>query len=220
MPELALHVEDEAGHVLGLREAHAGHRLVEQQELGLHRQRPAELDPLLDAVREQRHRVLAPAARSRGSRRCSRPGAGCSTSSRRAGPEHNDAGQPRPLMRMWRPDQQVVDDGHLGEQLDVLERAGDAAFGHLVGTQAHDALALPADVAACGRYTWEMALKIEVLPAPLGPMMANSSPGPDVEADVVDGGHATEPQGDVRRPRAPVPTRSAIRTTASVACSA
>ncbi len=28
----------------------------------------------------------------------------------------------------------------------------------------------------CGMYTWLMALKIDVLPAPLGPMMANSSP--------------------------------------------
>ena len=27
-----------------------------------------------------------------------------------------------------------------------------------------------------GMYTWLMALKIDVLPAPLGPMMANSSP--------------------------------------------
>ena len=26
----------------------------------------------------------------------------------------------------------------------------------------------------CGMYTWLMALKIDVLPAPLGPMMANS----------------------------------------------
>ena len=29
----------------------------------------------------------------------------------------------------------------------------------------------------CGRYTWLIVLKIDVLPAPLGPMMANSSPG-------------------------------------------
>ena len=28
----------------------------------------------------------------------------------------------------------------------------------------------------CGMYTWLIELKIDVLPAPFGPMMANSSP--------------------------------------------
>ena len=32
----------------------------------------------------------------------------------------------------------------------------------------------------CGRYTWLIVLKIDVFPAPLGPMMANSSPGSTV----------------------------------------
>ena len=29
----------------------------------------------------------------------------------------------------------------------------------------------------CGRYTWLIVLKIDVLPAPFGPMIANNSPG-------------------------------------------
>ena len=58
--QLVADVEDVAGGVLGLLEVHAGHRLVEQQQLGLHRQRPAELDALLDAVRQQAHGLLAP----------------------------------------------------------------------------------------------------------------------------------------------------------------
>src|SRR5713226_1819439 len=45
-------VEDEARHVLLLLEVHAGHRLVEQQEVGLHRESAAELDPLLQPVRQ------------------------------------------------------------------------------------------------------------------------------------------------------------------------
>src|SRR5712691_6935646 len=49
-PELAVDVEDEAAHVLFLLDVHAGHGLVEQQEHGLGRQRPRELDPLLQAV--------------------------------------------------------------------------------------------------------------------------------------------------------------------------
>ena len=43
-------VEDEAGHVLLLLDIHARHRLVEQQQVRLHRQRAAELDTLLQAI--------------------------------------------------------------------------------------------------------------------------------------------------------------------------
>ena len=50
---------------------------------------------------------------------------------------------------------------------------------------------------SCGRYTWLIVLKIDVLPAPFGPMIANSSPGLHVERHVVDRGDAAEPQGDV-----------------------
>ena len=49
----------------------------------------------------------------------------------------------------------------------------------------------------CGRYTWLIVLKIDVLPAPFGPMIANSSPRLDGERHVVDRGHATEAQGDL-----------------------
>jgi long-chain acyl-CoA synthetase len=42
--ELVVDVENVARHVLFLFEVHAGHRLVEQQEIGLHCQRAAELD--------------------------------------------------------------------------------------------------------------------------------------------------------------------------------
>ena len=57
--ELLADLEDVAGHVLGLLEVHAGHRLVEQQQLGLHGQRPAQLDALLDAVGQQPDRRVA-----------------------------------------------------------------------------------------------------------------------------------------------------------------
>ena len=47
---------------------------------------------------------------------------------------------------------------------------------------------------SAGWYTWLIELKIDVLPAPFGPMMANSSPGATSNDDVVDRGHAAEPQ--------------------------
>ncbi len=56
---LTVRLDDEAAHVLLLLEVHAGHRLVEQQQRRLHRQRPAELDPLLQAVGQRADRGLS-----------------------------------------------------------------------------------------------------------------------------------------------------------------
>ena len=59
VPRLLVGLEDEAGHVLLLLDVHAGHRLVEEQEVGLGGQRPGELDPLLQAVGQLAHRCPA-----------------------------------------------------------------------------------------------------------------------------------------------------------------
>ena len=58
-PRPTVGLDDEAAHVLLLLAVHARHRLVEQQELRLHRQRPAELDALLQAVGQRADRRLA-----------------------------------------------------------------------------------------------------------------------------------------------------------------
>ena len=57
--ELVVDVEDEAAHVLLFLDVHAGHRLVEEQHLRLHRQRPAEVDALLQPVGQLPDRGLA-----------------------------------------------------------------------------------------------------------------------------------------------------------------
>src|SRR5659263_482011 len=51
-------VDDEAGHVFLLLEVHPGHRFVEEQELRLERQRPAQLDPLAKAVGQRPNRLF------------------------------------------------------------------------------------------------------------------------------------------------------------------
>ena len=58
-PALLVDVEDEAGHVLLLLGVHAGHRLVEEEELRLERERARELDALLEAVGERADDLLA-----------------------------------------------------------------------------------------------------------------------------------------------------------------
>ena len=57
--EFVVHIEHEAAHVLLLLEVHAGHWLVEQQQLGLGGKRPAELDTLLQTVGKLANRDLA-----------------------------------------------------------------------------------------------------------------------------------------------------------------
>ena len=58
-PEFVVDVEHEARHVLLFLEIHAGHRLVEQQYLRLHRQRAREINALLQPVRQSPDRCLA-----------------------------------------------------------------------------------------------------------------------------------------------------------------
>src|SRR5437867_7704884 len=57
--ELRVDVEDEAAHVLLLLDVHAGHRLVEQEELGLGGEGAPELHPLLQPVGQPAGRRLA-----------------------------------------------------------------------------------------------------------------------------------------------------------------
>ena len=57
--EFVIHVQNEAAHVLLLFGVHPGHRLVEQQQRRLGGERPAQLDPFLQAVGQASHRDLA-----------------------------------------------------------------------------------------------------------------------------------------------------------------
>ena len=59
VPILLVHLDDESAHILLLFEVHAGHRLVEQQKLRLHRQRAPELDALLQAISQTADRHAA-----------------------------------------------------------------------------------------------------------------------------------------------------------------
>ena len=93
---------------------------------------------------------------------------------------------------------QVVEHGQVGEQLDVLERAGHAELrrsrcGRLPIRSVPSKMTRP----DCGRYTPDSTLKIEVLPAPFGPMMREQLVAADREGHPVDRRHARERQPDV-----------------------
>jgi hypothetical protein len=49
---------DEAGHVLGLFQIHAGHGLVKQQDLGFHGQGPGQLNPFLQTIGQGAHHLF------------------------------------------------------------------------------------------------------------------------------------------------------------------
>src|SRR5262249_6545478 len=57
--ELIVHVKNETRHVLLLLEVHACHRLVEQQQIGLHGERAPKFDPLLQPIRQPPNLDLA-----------------------------------------------------------------------------------------------------------------------------------------------------------------
>src|SRR5450759_1222705 len=56
--ELVFDLEEIPGHVFGFLEVHARDRFVEEEQLGVHGQCPAQLDALLDPVREQPDRLV------------------------------------------------------------------------------------------------------------------------------------------------------------------
>src|SRR4051812_27495700 len=122
---LLVDVEDVAGHVFLLSRVHARHRLVEQEQPGVQRQRAAQLDAFLQAVGERVHHLLAPgldleevddlldafalvdllaAPRAVVDAACEGSG----------------------LLVQVAADEQVVEDAHAAEERDVLEGARDA----------------------------------------------------------------------------------------------
>ena len=122
---------DEVGQLARLLRVHAGGRLVEQEELGLGGQGPGDLEPSLVAVGQvprqlvgtllephEIQKLLSP--RMRLDLLASDPGC------------PQDGAEPAPLEAMVQADQHVVLGGHVPEQPDVLERAGDPDADHLM----------------------------------------------------------------------------------------
>ena len=94
-------------------------------------------------------------------------------------------------------EQQVVEHRHLREQLDVLERAGDAQGGDLVRAQTLDAAALPADVADLGDVHLADGVEDRGLAGAVGADDREQLAAVDAERDVVDRQHPAEAQLDV-----------------------
>ena len=141
--ELVVDVEDEAAHVLLLLDVHAGHRLVEQQHLRLHRQRAAEVDALLQAVGQAADRRLAVGLDLE---EVDDALDDCAVLDLLAlgGAPADGLLEEVGLHLQVAPGHDVVDHAHALEQRQVLEGARDAHLGHLARVHVPEGLAAEA----------------------------------------------------------------------------
>jgi hypothetical protein len=84
------------------------------------------------------------------------------------------AGEEAGMGQVVAAEEQVVEDRQGGKERQVLKAAGDAALGERDRPLAGDVLAAEADGSTGGAVDAVQAVEIEVLPAPLGPVTANS----------------------------------------------
>src|SRR5512143_3663728 len=197
---LLVDVDDEAGHVFLLLEVHPGHRFLAPQELRLECQRPAELDPLSKPVGQRPHRLLPdvfdleevddvldrlPVLDLLG------PG----------GPEEDAARQDPALHELVAAQHQVVEDGHVVEEGDVLEGPGDAQVGHLVRLHSGDLAILEVDRAALRLVDARDAVEDRGLPGAVGADDRVDAPLLHVDRDPVDRFHPPEGEVDVVDPK-------------------
>ncbi len=142
--ELFLDVEDETGDIFGLLEIHPGGRLVEQENLGVHRQCSSQFDSLLHPVREHADQALAEGLDLQEIDDVL--GTGPVDYFLTLGSAPVDGSRQRTVREMeMAAEQDVVQHGQILEQFDVLERAGNPQCSDAVGFHAEDALAVEAD---------------------------------------------------------------------------
>src|SRR5919108_1790673 len=147
--ELGVDVEDEAAHVFLLLDVHAGHGLVQQQQLRLGRQRTGQLHALLQAVGQLAGRRLADGLDLEEVDDALDEGAvGQLLPAGRPPPERVGDDVAAHLEQPARHD--VVEHAHALEERDVLERPGDAQRGHVGRGQVRAVAAGEADRALVG----------------------------------------------------------------------
>ena len=173
--ELPADVEDEPGHVLGLLQVHARNRLVEEEQLWLHRKGSAELDSLLDAIRKHANRELTPRLDLEEFDDVLDPCADLHLLSLcRAEPDGTD-NHPSWSVTYW-PVEMFSRTVMWAKSSMFWNVRAMPSCAILSGRLPDDRLALPPDVALLGLVDAVQAVERRVFPAPFGPMIAKSSP--------------------------------------------
>ena len=121
-----------------------GGRFVEQQQAGAGSQGAGDFDPLHQTVGQGTHRLPGSIRQIAQLQRFARPFPQPSFLASHAG--QAGAAVSRPVLaRRWQTDHDVLDHGHVEEQLQVLEGAGDTQRGDTVRRQAAQFVTVEAD---------------------------------------------------------------------------
>ena len=144
MPELVADPAEQQQGVFAFGRVHARGRLVQQQQPGLGGQGPGDLHPALGAVGQALGQLVADVLQAHVLHQLLGPGLGLGfLFPEGPGLEH---GLERVLLEPGvGADHDVLHHGHAPEQADVLEGAGHAQLGDLVGLEPFDPLALELD---------------------------------------------------------------------------
>jgi len=157
---------------------------------------PPQLDPLLQAVGERVHHLLAPGLDLEEVDDLFDALALADLLLLAAAPVQAPGKGAGPLVHVAA-DQEVVEDGHAAEQGDVLERPRDAAPRPRGGAEAGDVLAVEGDAALLGAVDAADAVQQAGLAGAVRADDGAQGAGIDGEADVLEGGDSAEAQDEV-----------------------
>ena len=198
--QLVFDVRNPERHVFGFLDVQARRGLVQQQQLGLGAQGAGQLDHFAHAIGQARHHRVAVVLQVQKVNHFLNFFTGFDLARAGFTGEEHLAPDPRLAVRVAA-DQEVLQHGGMFEQLDVLEGAGNAQPGNLVRRLVGQAqLALrPGVVDHAGGGGVDAADQVEHggLACAVGADQGENLAALDVEADLVDGQHATKAHAQV-----------------------
>ena len=197
---LLVHVEHVARHVLFLFLVHAGHRFIEQEHFRLQRERPSELDALLQAIGERAGGKLAQVLELEELEQVLDLLAVRDLFLLRQAPVH-ERGEDARAHAHVPAEHEVVEHAHALEERDVLEGARNPALGNAARRQVGDVLALERDAPAVGPVEAADHVEQRRLAGAVGPDDREDLAPADLEAHVIDGHHPAEMLGDALDPK-------------------
>jgi hypothetical protein len=173
-----------------------GDRLVQQQQLRLHRQGAAELDAFLHAVRQQPHRQAPPLGQLEEVHDVLDHGPVGDLLAPGAA-EPRDGGEGAVADVVVPAEHEVLQHGQVLEQLDVLEGPGHAELGDLVRAQTGEVVPVERHPALLRPVHTGDHIEDRRLPGPIGPDDGEQLVLGDGERNTVDGFDAGEAEPDV-----------------------
>ena len=200
------HPADQRVEVLGLTDVHPRRRLVQQQQPWLHRQRPAELQQALLAIRQIRRHGVALAGEADEFEGLQRPAAHLGLLPRLAERAVQRRLQERPPeRRVCAPvlaEHHVLEHGHVAEQADVLEGPGDPERRAPVRPEPPERSLQEADFPGIGRHHPGEQIEQRRLAGPVGADDRVYAPLPHRDIDIAQRMETAEPLGQADRPEA------------------